>query len=214
MNTDTDPEITRGYLEGRRSAHSIVDRWIRVVVNNPHWGLADRREDALQETRRRVYENLLYEKFQGLSTLRTYISQTAKFVCIEMLRAKIRHRAENVDAIDLRDGADGPEQALMAEEQRQALRVAIERLPERCRVLFELISRDELRYDAIAERLGVAPGTVKSRAARCRAMLCRKLRSEITASARGRNPVPQGECKQAEFLGAAGTKSWRESRWT
>ena len=190
VSTDTDPEIMRGYLEGRRSAHSIVDRWIRFVVNNPIWGLADRREDALQETRRRVYENLLYEKFQGLSSLRTYVSQTAKFVCIEMLRAKIRHRAEDVDAIDLRDGADGPEHALMADEQLKALKVAIEHLPERCRVLFELIFRDELRYDAIAERLGVAPGTVKSRAARCREMLSR----ELTAETAGQLfPAPEAE---------------------
>ena len=167
-----------------------MDRWIRFVVNNPIWGLADRREDALQETRRRVYENLLYEKFQGLSSLRTYVSQTAKFVCIEMLRAKIRHRAEDVDAIDLRDGADGPEHALMADEQLKALKMAIEHLPERCRVLFELIFRDELRYDAIAERLGIAPGTVKSRAARCREMLSRELTAE---TARQHFPAPEAE---------------------
>jgi len=172
---ETDLEITRGYLEGQRQAHAIVDRWIRVVVYNPHWGLGDRRDDALQETRRRVYENLVQEKFHGLSSLRTYIAQTAKFVCIEMLRAKIRHRAEDVDAMDIGDGERGQELDLIEQERLQALRDALARLPERCRELFQLILRDELHYDAIADRLGVAPGTVKSRASRCREMLFREL---------------------------------------
>jgi RNA polymerase sigma factor (sigma-70 family) len=185
---ETDLEISRGYLEGQRQAHAIVDRWIRFVVYNPYWGLGDRRDDALQETRRRVYESLLYGKFHGLSSLRTYIAQTAKFVCIEMLRSKIRHRADDVDGMDIGDGGQSQEHDLIEQERLRALRDAIAELPERCRELFELIFRDELRYDAIAERLGVAPGTVKSRAARCREMLSQKLRPASTAtSAEGKN---------------------------
>jgi len=93
-----------------------------------------------------------------------------------MLRAKIRHRADDVDAMDIRAGGDDAEKELLNDERLKALTDAIERLPERCRTLFDLIFREELRYDAIAERLGVAPGTVKSRAARCRETLARALR--------------------------------------
>lgn len=191
---ESDLEITRGYLEGRREAHAIVDRWIRYVVYNPHWGLGDRRDDALQETRRRVYESLLYGKFRGLSSLRTYIAQTAKFVCIEMLRAKIRHQADDVDALDVGAGESSQEQDLIDRERLEALRSAIVRLPERCRELFQLIFKDELRYDEIAERLGVAPGTVKSRAARCREMLSRELRPEApTTAVEGGTPMSSGD---------------------
>ena len=191
MTSLTDPEITRGYVEGRREAYEIVDRWIRLVALSPVWGLGDRREDALQETRRRVYENLVREKFRGLSSLRTYIAQTAKFVCIEMLRAKIRHRADDIDAMELGDSSEGPEQQLLDDERVLLLKKALARLPERCRVLFEMIFREELRYDIIAERLGVAEGTVKSRASRCRAMLTRELRPETaTAAPRADDPGP------------------------
>lgn len=182
MSIEPDDEATiRGYLEGERSAHAVVDRWIRFVVNNPNWGLGDRREDALQETRRRVYESLLYGKFQRLASLRTYIAQTAKFVCIESLRSKIRHRADDMDSMELVDAAPGAEHELIEDERMRALRDSIRRLPERCRVLFELIFRDELHYDAIADKLGIAPGTVKSRAARCREALSRELKSRSEA---------------------------------
>lgn len=188
MTALADSEIIRGYVEGHREAYEIVDRWIRLVVLSPLWGLGDRREDALQETRRRVYENLVHGKFRGLSSLRTYIAQTAKFVCIEMLRTKIRHQADDIDAMELGDNADGPEKLLLDDERVLLLKTALARLPERCRLLFEMIFREELRYDIIAERLGVAEGTVKSRASRCRAMLTRELRPETAIVA----PRPDG----------------------
>jgi RNA polymerase sigma-70 factor (ECF subfamily) len=90
-----------------------------------------------------------------------------------------------MDSMELADAAPGAEHELIEDERMRALRDSIRKLPERCRVLFELIFRDELNYDAIAEKLGIAPGTVKSRAARCREALSRELKSFSDAGAPG-----------------------------
>jgi RNA polymerase sigma-70 factor (ECF subfamily) len=58
-------------------------------------------------------------------------------------------------------------------QRRELARAALARLPDECRELFELIFVSELSYQDIAQKLGIAPGTVKSRAFRCRESLSR-----------------------------------------
>ncbi len=173
MTDASDEEIIRGYLEGKPSAHRIVDRWIQPLVRSRHWGLRDDVDDILQEVRRRLYENLLHDRFQRGSTLKTYVSQIAKYVCIEFLRRRIRARKSDLDLASVPDPSDDPEEELEQVQRRELARSALARLSDECRKLFELIFISELSYQDIAQKLGVAPGTVKSRAFRCRESLSR-----------------------------------------
>jgi RNA polymerase sigma-70 factor (ECF subfamily) len=173
MTDGSDEEIIRGYLEGKASAHRSVDRWIRPLVGSRHWGLRDEVDDILQEVRRRLYENLLNDRFQRGSSLKTYVSQMAKYVCIEFLRRRNRARKSDVDLATLADPSGSPEGELEQVQRRELARSALSRLPEECRALFELIFVAELPYQEIARRLGIASGTVKSRAFRCRESLSR-----------------------------------------
>lgn len=177
--TASDLEIASGYVAGRADAVHTVDRWIRAVVRSRHWGLDDDQEDILQDTRRRLFENLVRERFRGDSSLKTYVIQIAKHVCIEFLRKRIRVRADDIDGLDLQDEGPDPEQELEARERERLAREALGQVPPRCRELFEMIFSERLPYDEIALRLGVAPGTVKSRASRCRAALAKCLKSMI-----------------------------------
>lgn len=188
MSNGGDQELIRGYLEGRATAHRTIDRWIRPLVGSRHWGLADDRDDILQEVRRRLYENLLYEKFAGGSSLRTYVSQIAKYVCIEFLRKRKRHQAADVDELALADPSPDPESELSGVERTRLARQALASLPEGCRELFDLIFVEELPYEHIAERLGVAPGTVKSRAFRCRESLQKQWKKHFSQKRETREP--------------------------
>lgn len=189
MATLPDPEIARGYAAGRAEAIRIVDSWIHAVVRSRHWGLDAEQEDILQDTRRRIFENLVRDRFRGDSSLKTYVIQIAKHVCIEFLRKKIRVRADDIDGLDVEDDGPSPELQLEARERERLARETLSQMPAACRELFEMIFAERLPYDEIARRLGVAPGTVKSRASRCRALLskCMKQRTLEKADV-ARNP--------------------------
>jgi RNA polymerase sigma-70 factor (ECF subfamily) len=176
--TLADAEIARGYLEGSADAIRTVDRWIQAVIRSRHWGLGEERDDILQDTRKRVFENLVRSQFRGDSSLKTYVIQIAKHVCIEFLRRKIRVQADDIEGLDVEDEGPSPELQLEAKERERLLSEALGRMPAPCRELFEMIFRDRLAYEEIARRLGVAPGTVKSRAARCRAFLSKCLKQK------------------------------------
>jgi RNA polymerase sigma-70 factor (ECF subfamily) len=87
----------------------------------------------------------------------------------------------DLDALDLRrgdDAAPNPEQELIAHEDGERLRLAIENLPSP--FLETLVMRDVngLSYHEIAEATEAPIGTVMSRLARARAMLAKMLRAE------------------------------------
>lgn len=142
-------------------------------------------DDILQEVRRRLYENLLHQRFQRGSSLKTYVSQMAKYVCIEFLRRRNRTRKSDLDLATIPDPSENPEGALDEVQRRELARSALAMLPEECRKLFELIFVSELTYQEIAKRLGIAAGTVKSRAFRCRESLSRLIHKG------GRTPEPE-----------------------
>jgi len=71
--------------------------------------------------------------------------------------------------------SDTPEDLYLRGELEDALRRAIEELPNRCREIFVLRRRDQLGYHEIAARLGVSLGTVKSQMWRAMVLLRGKL---------------------------------------
>ena len=73
--------------------------------------------------------------------------------------------------------SDTPEDLYLRGELEDALRRAIEELPNRCREIFVLRRRDQLGYHEIAARLGVSLGTVKSQMWRATVLLREKLAS-------------------------------------
>lgn len=182
MSPTSDQQLVEGFLEGRPEAVRQIDRWLTLVVDNRNWGLSHQREDILQEVRRRLVENLASSRFKGDSSLKTYAVQIARYTCIEFLRSKIRTAAVDVETIELRDPSPNPEQELAANEDHARALRALAALPEGCRELFEMIFRERLPYQEISERLQIAPGTVKSRAWRCREALMKKLKAREVPS--------------------------------
>lgn len=175
--------LVEGFLAGKPESLQQLDRWVRPVVDNRNWGLSYQREDILQEVRKRLFENLATGRFLGDSSLKTYAVQVARYTCIEFLRGKIRAAALDVETFEIRDPRPDPEQDLAAAENEERARRALASLPDGCRELFDMVFNQKLPYSEIARRLGVAPGTVKSRAWRCRELLMRRVSAPVAASA-------------------------------
>jgi RNA polymerase sigma factor (sigma-70 family) len=72
-----------------------------------------------------------------------------------------------------------PLKSLLSSEFVRALDEAVEELPPPQKAVFVLRVHEEMRYDEIAETLGISSGTVMSRLFRARARLKETLRDYL-----------------------------------
>ncbi len=138
--------------------------------------------DVTQEIFVRVYRHL--PGFRGRSTLKTWIYRVALNCCrSRMRRRRWSHQPlaeESGDAPGhvLEDPRPGPEQKAAGREAGRTLRAALDELPRVFREAVVLRDVEGLAYDEIAQITGVRIGTVRSRIARGRERLRRRLEDE------------------------------------
>ena len=119
------------------------------------------------------------EGFRGASKVSTWLFGIATYKCLEADRNRRRHKRAAViptqDEILWRASDNVDAQAtLEARSELRWIRGRIEALPEGQREVAELALFDGHSTDEIAERLGLSPGTVKSRLSRARRELRRR----------------------------------------
>lgn len=151
-------------------------------------GDAEEARDAAQETFLKVYRGL--NGFRGEAGLKTWIYRIAINQAMNQRRWwRRRHRDETI-SLDITRGesdktvgsllpdsrARSPEAlAISGERERQVLR-ALDQIKQEYRVALILREIEELSYEEIAESLGISIGTVKSRIARGREELRRRVK--------------------------------------
>jgi RNA polymerase sigma-70 factor (ECF subfamily) len=187
-------------------------------------------EDAAQETMMRAWRQ--HERFEGRSSLRTWLYRIATNVCIDMLRSRSRRGVpmdlqsptsvegltlpaplpESKWVLPVPDAwlqADPAQRAISRESVRVAFIAAIQRLTPRQRAI--LILRDVLQFSA-AESAGILGTTVASANSalqRARATLAAtdpsgapELDLERTADPAGPGPSPRDLELLAEYISA------------
>jgi RNA polymerase sigma-70 factor (ECF subfamily) len=128
--------------------------------------------------------------FAGRSSLSTWLTRIVINDALAHARSTKRDRSwleENEAPIldDYREMlmrgsmSESPERAVARTQIREMLDEAINRLPASFRAVFVLREIDELSVREAAERLGIPPGTVKSRHLRARRRLQSLLRSTL-----------------------------------
>ena len=143
--------------------------------------------DVLQEVFVKVFKGI--NRFHGESSLKTWIYRIAVHEASNHRRGwlrRLRHEPFSVDemgsepagaAAGIGHGTETPYQLLALEERQQLVRRALASLTEPYRSAVVLREIEDLSYEEIAQILGVAEGTVKSRLLRGREILRRKLAS-------------------------------------
>jgi RNA polymerase sigma-70 factor (ECF subfamily) len=184
-----EPVVTSGHLARRLEAHrSDLGAHCRRML-----GSASEADDAVQETFVRAWRS--FDRFEGRSTLRTWLYRIATNVCLDMRDATQRralptdpaswttrasrggHRRGGARTESLacgqpwRSDDDPAEQAVARESIRLALGAALLHLPPRQRSV--LLLRDVLRWRAaeVAELLGTTVASVNSTLQRARSNL-------------------------------------------
>lgn len=149
-------------------------------------GDADEAGDLTQETFLSALKSI--KSFRGEAELKTWLFRIAVNHSRNSFRWwKRRKRSETISldkplsegggtvADIIADGSETPEQAVLRLEQRRRLMAAVNSLPEIFRETIVLCDIEGFGYEEIAQALNINIGTVKSRVARAREQLRKKL---------------------------------------
>lgn len=146
--------------------------FVRRMVADP-----EEAADVVQETFIRAFQAI--QRFDGRSTLRTWLFRIAHNLCVD--RARRAERApqklhidgafEDNEAYDLPDERWQPEEMVLDAELMDALEAGIGSMSEKLRSVLLLHDREDMSYDEIASALELPLGTVKSRLFLARAHL-------------------------------------------
>ncbi len=139
----------------------------------------DREEamDITQETFIRAYQSIA--RFDGRSSLRTWLFRIAHNLCIDRARKAERRptelyfegMSESEEAFDIADQRWNPETGMLDDELRRIVEDGVASMSEKLRSVLLLHDRESLQYEEIAELLKIPVGTVKSRLFLARAHL-------------------------------------------
>jgi RNA polymerase sigma-70 factor, ECF subfamily len=128
-----------------------------------------RAEDATQTTFVRLWQNA--DRIDPSRDIRPYLCTIARRVAIDVARGEGRRPWSNVEHEDPSTEDNGVERAWTTWRVREA----IDTLPAEEAEVMRLQHNDEMTHTEIAEKLGVAVGTVKSRSHRAHKRLAAAL---------------------------------------
>ncbi len=164
---DSDVKLMAQTCNGNRHALTIlVKRYEKPLYNYilRMSGQHANAEDLFQETWLKVYR--FRDKYKPDRAFKPWLYQIATNVCRDWGRKKGRAQEVPLEAVEATKPApnrDNPVQAIQRQELAQALKQAVDALPEKQRAVFWMSRYEELSYEAIAQALEVPIGTVKSR---------------------------------------------------
>jgi RNA polymerase sigma factor (sigma-70 family) len=167
-----DIRIARGFDSGEKDSIRIVDSWIISVIRSEKWfdRLAECEEDVFQEVRYRFTVALREKRITGQGPLKAFVQKTAMHVCIDWLRKQreLPKPPEVIEWLIDRTAVTGsdPLETVILRQLIEGLKVAISALSPAEQDLIRMSFYEGMLHREIAERLGVADGTVKSRKSR------------------------------------------------
>lgn len=137
--------------------------------------------DITQETFIRAFQS--FSRFDGRSSLRTWLFRIAHNLCVDRARkvgrapAELRIEAvtEDEEQLHIPDSRWSPETLAMDAELAEAIEAAIASMSEKLRSVLLLHDREDMQYEEIAQALQLPIGTVKSRLFLARAHLQKAL---------------------------------------
>ena len=173
-----DAALVRLCLAGRQDAwRALVTRYQRLVFTVARRARLDDHAaaDVLQIVFSRLFEHLA--SLTQPDRLQAWLVTTARRETLAILRHANRYAApsDSVDGDrdtieDIPDAAPLAEDLLQDLQEAQAMRVAMDRLDERCRTLLTLLFSDEDErpgYEKVAQQMGMPEGSVSPTRSRC-----------------------------------------------
>lgn len=168
-----------GLLDGVPEEVEEIRSWIRLAGSSYRSRLGSELEDMEQEILVDLTVALRAGKFDGRSSFKTYVRAFATHKCIDKIRSLSRRQWVDVEDLELQSTAPSALEELSRRDVRRLAQEVMESLGEECRDLWRMLE-EGMRYQEMAERTGVASGTLRVRVLRCR-QKATKLREKILA---------------------------------
>jgi RNA polymerase sigma-70 factor (ECF subfamily) len=178
----------RAAQQGDRAALDALLRRHHDRIHAVCRRLAGNEADALDATQEALIAIVRgIRRFDGRAAFSTWAYRVATNACLDELRRRKRRPVLGaLDDVGRVDAGGAPAVAIEVLPDRLAVDDALAQLPEEFRAPVVLRDLCDLDYAEIGDILGIPPGTVRSRIARGRAQLARRLAD----SARGNQVVP------------------------
>ena len=188
---EDDAILVRAFQAGDKAAFDeLVLNHKDKLFNMCHWFLGDHHEanDSAQDAFLKAYISLM--KFRLESTFSTWLYRIAVNTCKNRLKSSEYRRKKKMvwldnpansegrgAAVEIEDESPSPLIELEKKERLALIKRAINTLPTEQKAVVVLRDIEGLSYDDVASITGVNLGTVKSRLARARLGLRKKLGS-------------------------------------
>lgn len=158
--------------------------FVRRMINN-----AEEAADVTQDVFIRAFQS--FDRFDGRSSLRTWLFRIAYNLCIDRARRSDRRVSEVAliepgeegETMEVSDSRWQPEQIALDDELMGVVEEGILSMSEKLRSVLLLHDKEEMAYEEIAKLLDVPIGTVKSRLFLARAHLQNVLKTYLEARA-------------------------------
>lgn len=122
-------------------------------------GDQDTAQDITQKVFIRLWESR--EKINANQNIPSYLFTSVKNRCLNHIRDHKKYRSQVLD-LDAGDFDQPVEESLDMEALKIKIKKALEELPEKCRLVFEMSRYQHMKYKEIAEELEVSQKTVEA----------------------------------------------------
>ncbi len=182
VGDNPEADLIQRCLEGDATAWDTLVRvyWKRVFnIAYKFVAQFDEAEDLTQDIFVKLFRAL--PTFDRRASFETWLTRVSRNLCIDRYRRRRREEERFTDEVDpdtiqLDELVSRPDARIEQRDEIAMVRRALAKLPATYREPVALRDIHELSYEAIAQRLQLPEGTVKSRIARGRKELARHLR--------------------------------------
>ena len=176
--------LERCKLQDAEAFGRIVDAYQARVFGFVRRMVIDPEEaaDIAQEVFIRAFQS--FARFDGRSSLRTWLFRIAYNLCVDRsrrigrqpLETRIEATFEEDEPMQIADKRWNPETSTLDQELQEAVEAAVATMSDKLRSVLLLHDQEDMAYEDIAKALNVPVGTVKSRLFLARAHLQNALR--------------------------------------
>lgn len=133
----------------------------------------DQSDEIVQDVFLSFWERRATLEISG--SMRAYLLGAVRFAAASAVRRAQVARKFQPRVLELHDPPPNADALVLADERGRVLRTAVARLPERCRLVFELVRLEGLSYNETAAALGISAKTVDAQMGNA----LRRLRDEL-----------------------------------
>ncbi len=143
------------------------------------WDLA---EEVVQTLFLKLWENGSWKRIE--TSMKSFLYRSVYHESLNVLRQhKVRRNYENSILYTMKNETEYATPPVELNELEERIRMSLNRLPEKCRTVFQLSRFGELKYHEIASQLGISVKTVETQMGKAIRMMRRDLKDYLCQAA-------------------------------